>query len=712
MAITIPDDELLALIEPDIDDAEDWSRQLSEERMEAAALYDRAPLGNEVEGFSSYVAATVFDTINWLKPGLTAIFTHPDFFTVQMEDSDRADKNKKLLRHQLFSKQNGSKIIRDYVENALKYHNGFIKTCFYEEYDDVSMEHDRLNEVQFEMFQAEGYEPTKFDRVEEITTDEMGEQIITVYYENVKGVKKEEKFRGPKSEAIPNWELLTSPGSKGIDDSRVVIHRTERTLDYIRRGEQTGRFRKGSADRAKEYGDTSMDVAELRDEWEYNYTLDDLDVNEREDQAHYDNKQQGPGSTVYVDEIYTKLDVDGDGLLEPVIIWKTGTVVLNITENPYGRPPIREGKLFEIPFRLEGQPLPLLIKDDQKEMTNLTRIYTDAAAEASYGTMLTDNAKFASEWSQRTIGDTLLNPSIKGGHYDYVKSEPPSQTTLDAIEMKRGDYERTTGVNSLNQGLTTDSMGKTATGTVALQNAGQQRQKLYATVLGETLQKMLKDMMWINMTWPPEEAFTVLGSSSIEITPEDLSGEHDIKIEVGVGPQDRMQQAGVLEQHFQKLATVLISAGVAGPEHLAKTERKIGKLMDISFDDLMFTEKEFNSIQQMQQQMQQMQAQLQKVQGAEAMAQALINQMKEMGVQPNAEVQQVSQAIQAQATQSQAQAGPAGIEGQAQGDAGNVQPQGGAGPGIGGQQLPQGAIRPNAAGPGDGIDQPTPDVAQ
>jgi hypothetical protein len=554
------------------------------------------------------------------------------------------------------------------MEVALRYHNGVIKVWFDEQYDTMSEEFDELNQVQFAMLQQDGYQAAKFDQVE--TMQEDGTVIVT--YQNVKMVKREEIFRGPRVEALPPWEFLISPGAKSIDDARVVIHRTRKTIDEITRKERAGVYRKGSAAAAAEEKHDDLDVPELREEWEAIYTTDDLDVADIEGNSFdTDNERLGPGMTVFVDEIHTRLDIDGDGLLENVIIRKTGTVILSVEESPYRRPPFRAGKLFNVPFRFEGAPLPLHLEDDQREMTNLQRIFTDASAEAAYGTMVTSDATFANQWAKRTIGDTLLHPSLQAGSYDNVKPDAPGKTVLDAIEMKRTDYERTSGVNSLNQGLTADSMGKTATGTMALQNAGQQRQKFYAKLLGGPLKKVLKDMMWINQTWPPKEAFTLIGKDAVQIAPEDLQGRHDIEIEVGVGPQDRMQQAQVLEQHFQKLTKALIPAGVAGPEHLIRTERKIGKLMGVSVDDLQFSDEEFSSLRKMQQTIQQLQGQLQQLTGG----------MNVQGQRP-------------------------GPEPGAQGNPGGAIPAGGAGPQAQGQPVLRQA--PQGLPGGSGIQHPRP----
>ena len=53
--INISDDDIKAIIEPELDRAKEWHRQLADERKKCRELYDMAPLGNEVEGFSQSV---------------------------------------------------------------------------------------------------------------------------------------------------------------------------------------------------------------------------------------------------------------------------------------------------------------------------------------------------------------------------------------------------------------------------------------------------------------------------------------------------------------------------------------------------------------------------------------------------------------------------------------------------------------------------------
>jgi hypothetical protein len=130
------------------------------------------------------------------------------------------------------------------------------------------------------------------------------------------------------------------------------------------------------------------------------------------------------------------------------------------------------------------------------------------------------------------------------------------------------------------------------------------------------------------------------------IQPQEIGGDSDVQIEVGVGPNDRIQKVQMLEAHFQKLAAVLIPAGAAGPEHLIKTELKIGKLSGSSFDDLVLSPEQFDTLQQMQQQMQAQQQQIQQMQAQMQQAQGMPPQGAPMRQMP--QQQQMAQRQQPQ----------------------------------------------------------------
>lgn len=606
--IRIKDEEAIRIAQPLLDKAIDWQEQKSHERQKAVNLYNMAAIGGERDGYSKSVAGTVFECVEWLKPGLTEIFTHPDFFSLKMSDKDRADRLKKALRHQMFRKQRGAKEIRAWLHDTLLYHNGVFKIWYREDFDFQAKTLERITSDEFQQLEQDPHTTVSlYTEVEEFGMDEAGFQTV---YENVKATHKKMKYAGPVMQCVPAWEFFITPGSRSIDTAPLVAHRVKKSLHDIKKGELSGQYKKGSYAKLKDRMETEH--PELEEEITSLFGADELDYQDGDgdvDNTH--DKVILSANEFWVWECYLRLDIDNDGMLEPVILTFSGDTVLQLVENPYKRPPFRAGCIYEIPHRFEGKMMPLVLEKDQVELSNLQRILVDSAADAAYGTMVTDDPMFAQNWADRMVGDVVL--SGRSANYESVRPDQPGKALLDAIEMREGHVERKTGVNRYNQGLDADSLNKTATGMQMIQSAGAQRQKFFARVLGDTPEAIIRDFIEINKLFPS----TVTMPDEEPISPEewDIEDDFDVSIVVGVGPQDRYAQAQQLEMHFQKIVQVFMPQGAAGMEHAIRTQSRIGKLLDSPVDDLMFDEDEFNTVQQMQQQIQQLTEQLQQMQG-------------------------------------------------------------------------------------------------
>lgn len=604
--INLSDDEIRDIITPELDRAKEWGTQLSDERKRCRELYDMAPLGNEVEGFSQNVDSTVFEVVEWLKPGLNEIYCHDDFFEIKMDNSDESELLRNILRHQLFEQQEGEIVITDYVDDGLKYHNTVLKCCYVEESDDIEEEYERLTMEEAQILEQQGVTFTKYDEVSGV--DPLSFQPVT-WLENVKGVRKEIKFRGPKVMAVPSWEFFITPGSRSIDTARIVAHRVRKTLHDIKLGEQQGVYRKGSYAKLRDRDGETIETPEHLDEVSSVYEQDGLEVDEYvTHDSDSDHEAAKAARTVYVWEIYTRLDIDADGLLEPVIVRMAEGEVLQIEENPYKRPPFRAGSIIRIAHRFEGRALPIVLENEVKELTNLSRLFVDSAAEAAYATAISNDPGFLRQWADRSIGDGLFCQGDPKSKVAFERSPGPDQNILAAIEMKDGKVERKSGVSRYNQGLDSDSLNKTARGISIISSLSQQKQKFGAKQLGWPLRDILKDMIAINAMWPP-----YIEDQDLQPTEGLFKSRYSIRIEVGVGPQDRAAQSGYLIEHQKWLTAYGIPSGVAKPEHSVKTQAKIGKLQGVPFDGLMMSEEEVAQAQGMQQQIAQLQQQMQQM---------------------------------------------------------------------------------------------------
>ena len=651
-SVRLSDDDILALVQPDIDSARTHQTELSRQREESYALYRFEPLGNERQGFSQVVDSIAWNSVEALKPSLHAIFTG-DFFSLTSDNERRAKNFKAYLRYVLFRKQNGKRILKDWIHDSLVNHFGIIKCCYREDYD---LQTDIYEVLTAEQFAAIAADPnstiTKYDEVlipapvqpmpyvDEVTGQLVQPEQATEVsvYENVKVVTRKVKFAGPSVEVVPAWEFYYTPGYSEIYECPFVAHKVRKTLDEIRKGERSKKYRRGVYQKVKDKVAARISNPDTLGEIQRQFDVDGLTTPENAlpNKPYADDSIRANSNEVDVWECYIQADIDGDGLLEPTIVTICEDVVLqDPQENPYGVPPFILGYYHREPHKIEGMPLPLALRHEQLEGTNLRRLMVDGAAESSYRTVITQDRNIARQWSARVMGDAII------GSPDSVREvsvSPPTQFLLRAKETSDANIEKKTGITSYNQGLDANSLNKTATGINAIMTASQQRQKYTAQGFADSVEELIRQMIAIVQMYPPADVVRLVGEP-IEVTPDDLQGKFDIEIDVGSGPQEKQFTAQILDQHVQFLTQVGIPMGLATPAHVAETIYKKYDVLDVNARGLMKPMEEIQQLpppnqqnpEQMQQQMQDMMKQAdQRIKAAEAEIQRLQSELKRM----------------------------------------------------------------------------------
>ena len=623
--ISISDDKIKELIKPDLDRAKARQDELRDERRKLLLLYSMSKEADGIRelnkpGFSQVVSSVCFESVEGMKVGLDQLFTSPDFFSVKIgDDKDAGERIRKLLRWNIFEAQYGARELRTWLHTTLLNHYGVLKVTWEEEYKEETAEFESVPIQARQQLEAQGWTLTKYEEVyEQIQVfDEFGIPVlqeILVEMQNVKATRKIPVFIGPRLKCIDPETFFYSPDAYELDRCRVVAQRIERRLDDIKRGEMEGRYKKGSYSKVKDISGepTEPDGQDTR--------LSAIGIS---DQLSNDDNLGGerytePQRKVVIWEIYTSIDIDNDGLLEPVIVHMAGTdldnaVVLNIVENPYGRPPFRLSRAIEAPFVLEGKPYLQSIQQDQVELTAMTRMWNDATAMSVYGNVVTNKVDFADAWNNRSIGTAIISQSVPNDDNMKVIMPPsPNPAILQAIEAKESAVERKSGVTRHSQGISADSLNKTATGMSIINSNTMAKQKYTASVMSETYEDVLEDMVACFKLFgePYIQYFTGKGN---EINPADYQSDFTIEITLGVGPQERMQKAAFLKEALQFAVSVGIPSGFQGIEHAAQIYDAIGELVDVPMSQYHYSAEEMQQREQqkqlaMQQQQMMMQA--------------------------------------------------------------------------------------------------------
>lgn len=253
------DEDILSILKPDLDAAKSIQDDLATKREEYYNYFRCAPYGNEREGWSQSIAPIIWTNHQSRTSSLLEIFSD-DFFTLKSEDSDRANKFQKLIRYQMFRKQDGAKRLYDFLYNAGLYHYAVFKVYHKEDYEIEQEKYDQLTGEQMTaLSQDKNRQITKYAEVQTAGEPLLGIQPET-YYEKVKVAHKVVNYSGPVFETLAPWEFGYSPDCRltewGGIDGRLVYHSIKLTLNEIRKRERAGIYRKGTYAKCLELGQT------------------------------------------------------------------------------------------------------------------------------------------------------------------------------------------------------------------------------------------------------------------------------------------------------------------------------------------------------------------------------------------------------------------------------------------------------------------------
>ena len=606
--ISIKDQEILTLLKPDLDAAQAAQDEMALQREAYYKLFRMAPFGNEKSGWSQSVSSTVYSQHQSQLAALQEIFSD-EFFSLKGQNADRASKFNKLLNYQMFRKTDGNKRIYDFLFNAGLYHYAVFKVYHKEDYDLVDEKFDRLDEQQMMMLaQDQKRQITKYD---EVTMpgpiDQMtGLPTEVMGYENVKVVKKEVKHFGPTFDVVQPWAFGYSQDCKLTDwggiDGRLVYHGPFKlSLNDIRRREKAGVYRKGTFDKCKDL--SSSTTNQSPDQASIELQVDGLSEIIEDGSRYRSDKEPDLNKELNVKECYVKLDIDKDGLLEHSIVTIIeDEVVAQVEENPYGRPPFRIGSMLPEAHKVHGIAPPSILEQDQKIQTNLLRFIQDSAAQSCYRNPVTNDIRMQQMLQERKPFDVILGDPTRLGE---VKTSPPDNFILKAWELLQGSNEEKTGNSRYNQGSDGESLNKTATGISLISQASARRTRMSAKALGNgAITGVIRDFIFINQKWPNPDPITLLGEDLV-INQDDLKGEYDIEIDIGVSPAERQAIANQIDLLLQFGTQAGLQMGIQKPEHILRGIKKKFAQLNIVVDDLLVSEPEFKQQQAQQQQQQQ-----------------------------------------------------------------------------------------------------------
>lgn len=543
-------DNIIEIVKSDIKEAEDYQNAViiptMKERYQIyfadKEYYKR--MFPKLSKTSSVVSTDVTDTIEWALPSLMKVFTGGDdvisISGVDAQDDHNAEIMQDLISFQLQRQNHFFPILYNWMKDALITGLGVVK-CYWDREEGYEPVQCVLN---FQSLQALINTGVKVESIS--APDKYGD--YTVVYDSTFYLKN-----APKIENILISDFLYSPDAKTLDEANFVAHKKRVTMSYLRKMEQQGVY---------------ANVEEVKPEhWHSKYGLDEADTEMEEvlgDQYYgFHSAAEEAREEVTLYECYTKIDINGDGILEDMIITLCQDHILRCEPNYMGRHPFFAISPTQDPHRIwSKRSYAELVGEIQNLKVALIR-------QIIHNLALTNDPKMILAPDAINVDDFNKGRAVirkKPGYQmnDVAMSMPVNQIapyTFNFLEWTEGQKEQRTGVTRYNQGLDASSLNKTASGINAIMNASNQRLELIARMFAETgVYELYRFLISLNQKFIDQNTVIRLTGEPMEIKPDDLSGSFDLVVNAGLS----IQSKEAMNTQLQTLMTAIMQVNAAG----------------------------------------------------------------------------------------------------------------------------------------------------
>jgi len=554
-------DDIERAASAEIDEAARFVRDhIAVDRARKWDRYYGRPLGNEKRGKSQFMSRDVMDSIEAVLPSLVRLFASGDP-KIEIDIEGQPDWVGKALMRRIQDDlgdddtQSLFTLLYQWFKDALVSDTAWVKLLWALDYEMVDHRFGELAAEQVAQLTA--------DPEIEMTGAEVVDGFAGPVWRNVTARIKRVRRDQLSCEALPHWEVIYSKRARSMNDEHGKGHVTEVTLDYLRRIDRAsgGDFFTGLDDLPAKPTSGSDLTADSSEKAGYMGLQYDFDTTAE--------ASEGPKARVDLVEWYTRLDTDGDGILEDVIVWQANGKMIRWEINDDGFISMCGLSPILDPYKFNGIAFADLIVEIQNLKTMIIRRLLDNWDYQNSGFWL---RKPGSTVDIRALLDHVPGDVVEAD-FDSIQNVAPQAfhpSNLALLEYFETQKEERRGFTRTNQGMMSDSLNKTASGLAMLQSAGQQRIELAARVMAET---GLKDfyrkavMLYQKHTRKPFAA-RVRGKE-VTVEPSMIQGRVKTRVNMGVEAQAGMVEAQKIERMFAWLAQVnQMMPGLIGPEEV------------------------------------------------------------------------------------------------------------------------------------------------
>jgi len=417
------------------------------------------------------------------------------------EDKEAADQAGLVLNYQFNSKINKVAFIDEFVRTAVDEGTAVIRVGWkYEE---------TIKEVEVPIMDID---PITNEEIQTGTTTEKQKVIIANH---------------PTVEICHYKRILIDPTCEGdIDKAQFLIYSVETNMSEMKKD---GRYK-------------NLDNINLEDSSIYT-APDDLTEEEQPDFKFKDK----PRKKFWLNEYWGYWDIDGSGIVKPIIASFVGNTVVRMEENPMPDNKFPFVFVSYLPVRKSpwGEPDGELLIENQSIIGAVTRGMIDIMGRSANGQRgVLKNVLDPTNWRRFDKGqDYEFNPGTDPRTAFYVHTFEQIPTSAEyMINQQNMDAEALTGVKAFHSGISGEALGRTATGIRSALDATSKRELGILRRLAEGIKQVGRKIMAMNCVFlSEEEVVRVTNEQFVTIRRDDLTGHYDILLTISTAEADNQK---------------------------------------------------------------------------------------------------------------------------------------------------------------------------
>lgn len=524
----------------------------------------------------------------WRYAALSEPFlSSPNIFDVQpvtAEDREAARQNTMLLNYQFAHKLNKQMFIDNMVRAGVDEGVVIVKTGWCRETKEVDEEvftyamvptQDPQVAAQLEaLAQLKLESPSQYAEVEEgwqLALDETMATGIPVYpeVESSEMVKIEKVIKNqPTLEICDYRNVIIDPTCAGdVTKAGFIVHRFESSLSALK---ADGRY-------------VNLDFIQNTAE----STVGEPDYAPTSEGTKTFAYSDKPRQKFLVHEYWGYRDIDGSGLVQPIVATWVGNVLIRMEMNPFDKGELPFVVIPYLPVRnsIYGESDGSLLIENQMTIGALTRGLIDNMAKSANGqTAIAKGALDVVNRRKMENGEDFeFNPGQDPRATIVQMQYPPvPDSALVLIQSNQNEAESMTGVKAFNGGLAGDSLGTTATGVRGALDAASKRELGILRRMSDGVIKLGHKIIGMNSLFlDDEEVVRVTNEEFVAVRRDDLSGEFDLRLTISTAEEDNAK-AQELAFMFQTLGpnvdwgiTSMVLADIAELRKMPDLAKKI-----------------------------------------------------------------------------------------------------------------------------------------